>query len=254
MNSDLNQISAWAIKHGIIINPNKSQAIVIGGKKTLSKIDISSLPPIRINGNIVKYSKTVKNLGILMDEYLSWQEQVNQVSRRIFHSFHSLRRLQRFLPVSVKEMIVSTLLKPILDYGDVCYIDANEFILNKLERLQNICLRYVFNLRKFDHVSCFREQLHWLSVRDRRNLHMLSLLYNVLNNPTSPSYLKEKFHPLGGHGLPLRSSRDNTLAIPLHHSSFYTYSFTVHSARLWNQLPHSALRKGSVLAQGRNSL
>ena len=238
MNLNLDHVSGWAKKHGIIINPAKSQAIVIGGQKLMSTINKSSLPALKINGNIIEYSKTVKNLGIIIDEFLSWQAHTNQISRRIFNGFHSLRRLQRFLPATIKQTIVRTLLLPILDYADVGTIDMNEKILDKFERLQNICIRYIFDLRKFDHVSEYRDELHWLRIRERRNLHALSLLYKVLNSPIAPPYLKEFFHPLGSHGVPLRSSQDNTIAIPLHQTSFYTHSFTVHSARLWNQLPH----------------
>ena len=83
----------------------------------------------------------------------------------------------------------------------MCYLNITEQLLNKLERLQNLCIRYVFGLRKFDHISEFRSRLNWVAIRDRRNLHTLSLLYNILNNPHSPSYLVSRFTELSAHGL-----------------------------------------------------
>ena len=114
---------------------------------------------------------------------MSWHPQVNDVSRKIFFKIHSLKRLQKFLPLQTKAHICQTLLLPILDYGDVCYLDLSEQLLDKLERLQNLCIRFIFGLRKYDHISEYRSRLKWVEIRDRRNLHLLTLLYNILNYP-----------------------------------------------------------------------
>ena len=57
-----------------------------------------------------------------------------------------------FLPIRTKATLAQTLLLPLLDYDDVCYPDANEEVLDKLDRLQNMCIRFIFALHKFDHV------------------------------------------------------------------------------------------------------
>ena len=68
--------------------------------------------------------------------------------------FHSLRRLQYFLPCKTKIMLAQCLLLPILHYAD--YLEDTEELLNKLERLQNLAVRFIYDLRKYDHVSQFR--------------------------------------------------------------------------------------------------
>ena len=88
------------------------------------------------------------------------------------------------------------------------------------------------------HVSEFRTKLKWLPIRFRRNTHILSLLYNVLFNPSTPLYLKERFEFLGDtHYKFLRSSENLKLNIPIHSTKFVDKSFKVHAARLWNALP-----------------
>ena len=118
---------------------------------------------------------------------------------------HSLKRLQNCIPFKTKVHLCQTLLLPLLDYGDVCYLDLTEDRLNKLERLQNLCIRYVFGLRKYDHITEYRSQLKWVGIRDRRHLHMLTLLFNILHNPHTPTYLSSRFKDLSAHGLGLRS-------------------------------------------------
>ena len=171
---------------GLLVNPTKSQAIIIGSQRLLSNINLSELPQLSLNGAVIPFLTTVKDLGLLIDQNLTWQPHLNDVNSRIFSIIHSLKRLQNFIPLKTKVHLCQTLLLPLLDYGDVCYLNITEQLLNKLERLQNLCIRYVFGLRKFDHISEFRSRLNWVAIRDRRNFHTLSLLYNILNNPHSP--------------------------------------------------------------------
>lgn len=191
---------------------------------------------------------SVKNLGVFIDKQLSWGPQLSEISRRMFASMGSLRRLRNFLPIATKISLAQSLLLPILDYADSCYLDVTEQQLNKLERLQNLGIRFVFGLRKYDHVSEFRSKLKWLPIRLRRNSHILCLLYNILFNPCSPHYLKERFQFLyDSHPRTLRSSETLQLITPTHSSSYYGNSFTVQAVYLWNELP-VAIRRAKTIS------
>ncbi|XP_041984069.1 uncharacterized protein LOC121736751 [Aricia agestis] len=194
---------------------------------------------IMFNGTPIDYTNTVTNLGIIIDNNLSWNAQVNDVSKKVYHSLHKLKTLQNFLPLNTKILLVQTLIFPILDYADSCYLDVTEELLYRLERLQNLCIRFVFGLKKYDHVSAFRSKLKWLPIRLRRNSHILSLLYKILYNPISPSYLIDRFNFARSLDIPCRSNVRTNLSLPSHRSNFFSYSFTVHAVRLWNSLPHT---------------
>lgn len=236
INVDLNLIGQWSKQYGLLVNPLKSQAIIIGSKRQIAKTKSMSLPPLSINGEIIPYTSTTKDLGILIDEHLSWGPQVNAICRKMYHSIHSLKRLKRFLPMSTRILLTQTVLLPVMDYGDVVFLDINEVLTNKLDRLLNLGIKYIFGLRKYDHVTSYRKQLQWLRIRERHNLHTLTLLYSVLHNSNIPSYLRTRFRRLCSHGLPLRSAGDNILEVSVHKTTFYGDSFTVQAARLWNCL------------------
>lgn len=67
----------------------------------------------------------------------------------MFAAYLFLRSLEVFLPIPTKISLAQSLL---LDYADACYPDFFESLLNKLESLQNLCIRFIFGLRKFDHI------------------------------------------------------------------------------------------------------
>ncbi|CAH2211320.1 jg25848 [Pararge aegeria aegeria] len=238
INEDLNAIKDWAESFGLLVNPNKSQAMIIGSRQLRSRVTFNDLPPISYNGIPIVYSCTSKNLGLIIDSNLTWSAHINQVSKRMHYVVHSLRRLQNFLPLHTKIMLAQSLLLPILDYADVCYLDATEELLDKLERLQNLCIRFIFGLRKFDHVSDFRRQLKWLPIRFRRNVHILTVLYNILYNSSSPEYLCERIKLCLPPTRPLRSCvSKNPLDVPSYNTIFFQKSFSVHATHLWNLLP-----------------
>lgn len=254
MNQNLEAIKSWSQRFGLLVNPNKTQVMLAGSREMLNKIDISKLPRVQFSSVAIPYSHTVKNLGLFISQDLSWNYHVTEISKRVFASLHSLKRAQFFLPFSTKLLLANTLLIPIIDYADICFPDITEELLNKLDRLLNLCIRYVFGLRKFDHISQFREQLKWLNIRSRRHQHILIFLHGILNNTSSPLYIKERFKYLSStHNLHLRSTLNNLLEIPTHSSTRYSNSFTVTSASLWNNLPFP-LRTITSVASFKNHL
>lgn len=147
--------------------------------------------------------------------------------------------------MATKITLAQSLLLPLLDYGDVAWLDLSEELFNKMERLQNVCIRFIFGHRKFDHVSEFRQQLGWHPIRIRRNVHILTFLYKILFYAGAPSYLHERLQ-LRVVDDRLRSCGSRQLDIPMHNSNTYTNSFTVKAAMLWNSLPTQVRMAPSV--------
>ena len=76
INHDLHAVTLWSGRHGLNLNPGKSQAIVIGYPQLLNKIQKSPLPKIHIRSIPIPFTNTVKNLGVIFDQHLSWSPHV----------------------------------------------------------------------------------------------------------------------------------------------------------------------------------
>ncbi|KAI5652169.1 hypothetical protein NE865_00507 [Phthorimaea operculella] len=116
-----------------------------------------------------------------------------------------------------------------------------------MERLQNQGIRFIFGLRKFDHVTEFRQRLRWLPIRQRRDLHTLSLLFNVLFNPAAPQYLRERFVYHNVTDSRLRSCGDLSLHTPACRTKTFSQSFTIGAARLWNKIPTDVRKSSNII-------
>ena len=247
LNSNLLSVSSWSKSFGLSINAAKSQIALFGSRQLLSKIHFPSLSPVLFGGTMLEFHSSIKNLGLTMDSSLSWVPHISEVSKKFVAVICRLRRWKNLLPTKTKIFLAQTLLLPLLDYADACYCDLPQTLLNKLDRLQNMAIRFIFGLKKYDHITEYRLQLKWLTIRQRRNLHILTLLYTILFHPYTPNYLKTKFTFLGSnHSLNLRSQDDNKLELPLSRTQAYGDSFTVKAAVLWNTLPHELRQSKSV--------
>uniref|UniRef100_A0A8D8PTP8 Uncharacterized protein n=1 Tax=Cacopsylla melanoneura TaxID=428564 RepID=A0A8D8PTP8_9HEMI len=60
--------------------------------------------------------------------------------------------------------------------------------LKKLQTYQNACIRYIFGLKKHDHVSELRSSVMWLPVGRRLEHQTLCLLWKTMNEELLPSY------------------------------------------------------------------
>lgn len=240
LNANLLIVEDWSKKYGVTVNVGKCQAIVLGSSYYLSCLNTVHLEPIIFDKVTIPLSPHVKDLGLYLDRGLSWNHHVTQVSKRVTTTLRSLYRFKNFLPPNTKALLVRSLVLPVIDYADVCYSDLSQDLLNKLDRMLNNCIRFIFGLRKYDHVSSFRAQLKWLPIRERRSLRSLCMLFSILNDPCAPEYLKSGFQILGSsHSRNLRSAESLLLEIPSHHTSFVSNSFRVSVIKLWNALPHS---------------
>ena len=245
LNEDLEKITSWAVLNGLEINPNKSQFLLVGSQKIVSKINCAGLC-VKINDVIVPISNSAKNLGVLLNSKLTWEDHVNYICRKSFATLHSLTRLRKFLPVNVKKMLVESLILSRLEYGDVVYSDLTDALARRLQRIQNACVRFIYNLRYSDHITPYLERLGWFKLYIRRKFHILLLLFKILRNE-APLYLHQRFnYAQNAHPVNTRSKHTNALSVPAHKTNFAANSFSVTSVRFWNDIPENIRTASSV--------
>ena len=174
---------------------------------------------------------------------------IKNVSKVVFGSLFSLNRHRNFIPFELKSKLVQSLLFPHLYYCDVVFQDLKCELSMKLQRVQNACVRYAGNLKKFDHVSPLYASLKWQKLNVLVDFHLLCIVYNALYEPLFPSYIRSLFITLSdSHGRGTRSADALVLKLPKFSLSVYKKSFVYRSIFLWNSLP-LVIRKASSLSK-----
>src|SRR5436190_14306967 len=239
------------MKHGLKLNENKTQPIIISHSRLQNSIDRNNVPKITVNGVSLPYCDKVKNLGVTMTSTLGWHDAVVGTCKKVFASVHTLKRMQNCLPERIKLLLIKTLVFPHFSYCNAVTNDMTVGLANKLQRCQNYCLRFVFDLRRDKLITHVYIQNSILKLADLRLFKILKLLHLTLNCG-EPKYLAEKFKFISEISARETRMTSSMLQIPYHRTSTYNKSFVVTACRAWNSLPNhrfAALLKAHLLQQ-----
>uniref|UniRef100_A0A3Q3JNC3 Reverse transcriptase domain-containing protein n=1 Tax=Monopterus albus TaxID=43700 RepID=A0A3Q3JNC3_MONAL len=239
----LKDIKAWMTCNFLLLNSDKTEVIVLGPEnlRNLLSNHIVTLDDIALAS-----STTVRNLGVIFDQNMSFKSHINQVSRSAFFHLRNIAKIRSILSQSDAEKLVHAFVTSRLDYCNSLLSGCPNNSLKSLQLIQNAAARVLTGTSKRDHISPILASLHWLPVKFRIEFKILLLTYKALNDK-APSYLKdlvEPYHP----NRALRSQSAGLLVVPrVHRSRMGGRAFSYQAPLLWNQLPVS-VREADTLS------
>lgn len=224
VNLDLQAVCEWARENKLELNAAKSKAIIIGSR------DSNSFPTIKLYGVEIAYSKSVKNLGLVMNSMSSWTDHVAKISQRIFIGLRSLWPLSRSTPLRTRHILAKMLLLPHLDYCSVVFyygLDSESWkVLNGSIKA---IVRYVYGLKRFDSTESFVHRFLGCSLDTFFKVRAMSFLYK-LDCLGQPAYLKDILF----RG---QSNRSRQLVIPRSELAVGRKTLFVQGLIDWNSIP-----------------
>ena len=108
----------WADDNKLKMNTRKTQLMLLSRKRRegeMSRVRVS------MNNEVIERSRSVKCLGVKLDDGLKWKEHVQSVRGKCFAGLAKLRRLGDVLLPRTKKQIYSGLVQPHLDYCSVVW-------------------------------------------------------------------------------------------------------------------------------------
>ncbi len=124
-------------------------------------------------------SSTVKNLGVILDSNLSFENHISNVAKTAFFHLRNISKLRNMLSVSDAEKLVHAFMTSRLDYCNALLGGCPASSINKLQIVQNAAARVLTRSRKYDHITPILQSLHWLPIKFRISYKILLLAYKV---------------------------------------------------------------------------
>jgi len=109
-----NAVSEWFQQNALLLNPDKTEAVIFGTRQRLSTID--GTQGITIASSSVHFSDAVKLLGVTLDQTLSFDQNVSNVVRSCTYHTRSLRHIRPLITADAAKMIASSIVGARLDY------------------------------------------------------------------------------------------------------------------------------------------
>lgn len=244
---DVNIIANYAVANYLTLNIKKSNVLIFGSGAYVNQISLETLPPITINNIVLPYVSDSRNLGVIMQNNLSWSKQVSLISNKVYGILHKLKYHKHVLSTDVRIKLVSTLIQPHFDYCCLVYHGLTEELNCKLQRLMNSCIRFIYDLRRDVHITPFRHNLKWLSVASRRLFFLGVITFKILYLD-SPVYLRDILQrtPEGLRRSERTMGAARTFLTPIHRTALYHSSFHLAAIEFWHNLPASITEAPSI--------
>lgn len=248
INEDLERISRMARAHNLHLNAAKSSVILFGSQQNE---DLRRSLILKIDDIVLPMVSEVRNLGLIMDNTFRYKSHVSKCIQRAYANLKMLYPHRSLISSHLKTTLCESLVLSHVWFGSPVYFPCldSETML-KLQRLQNSCLRYIYGIRKYEHVSHKLREVSWLNVKNRLLLLSATFYHRILLTK-SPPYLYARIrYRTDIHNVNVR--RKNMISLPKYKLTLFKRSFTYHIWQTYNGISEST--KDLPIARFRKAL
>jgi len=228
----MDTIRGWLLENKLKLNESKSELIVMSSPAMFGAIENMRL---RVGDQYLEPSSCVKDLGILFDRSLNFENAISEVVKKSYASIAMIYRIRRYLDEESTKKLVHNLIMSRLDYANVLYTGLPVASLSRLQKVQNSAARMVKKVHRMESATPLMYELHWLPVCMRVKFKLLVLTHKAIHHNT-PIYLAELLdrrvlrHPRT-HQMNLLETKDYSK------KTIGPRAFSVAAPLEWNTLP-----------------
>ena len=230
-------IVEWSHAHFMKINPDKTELLLLFPPSLNREVIIKG---ILFEDQCIRFSDSVKNVGVTLDKNLSMKKHINNVSSHCYKILKDIRRVKKALQRCHLERIVHSIITHRLDYCNSLLININKKELFKLQKVQNAAARLILGKGRRTSARLALKELHWLNVEARIYFKVLLLVFKVIHGICSDN-LSLKYKAFSG-----RESDYLKLETPNFKTKYGKRLFEFNGSRLWNALPVELRREEDI--------
>ena len=232
LNADLKRLSEWLRANKLCLNVLKSELLIFCPPN--KKVDPAH--KVLLDGKVMIPSKSVKYLGIILDNKLNWSEQVTTLCNRLSRAIGILSKLRYNLPLNTLRMVYHSIFNSLLLYACQIWGLNSQTIKTKIQNLQDRALRKI----TFSKSDCDMNKLY----KDLKLLKFSDILFvqncifmSRVENDQLPECFKDSFsHRRNIHNYNTRAAKSGQLEIPaVSTHKFGTLSTTFQCISDWNK-------------------
>ena len=235
LSENLKSCRHWLIDNRLSLHLGKTEAILFGTKRKLKNINDFQ---VKCEDIIIKNVKSVKYLGLMLDDDLSGESIVYNILKKAGGRLKFLYRHSDILNANSRKTLCFALIQCYFDYSSSSwYSGLNKGLKKKLQIMQNKMIRYILKLDSRAHIGCNEfEKVNMLNVCDRVKQNKLTHVHKIWKG-TSPEYLKEHFHKISDTELRncTRACANNFFLPRVQSQGIHSFYYS--GIKNWNSLP-----------------
>ena len=172
----LNDFVKWSGKNELTINSQKTKFMVFGSR---SKVKKAKNAKLAINNTKIQLVPSFKYLGFTMDPVLSYSNHISTLLNVVSHKSYMMAKIRRYISEYSAIRIYKAMLLPYFDYADIIYDKANQNGLDKLQRVQNKCLKMCLLSDARTSTDYVHERTKVPKLENRRKVHLRNYMFQM---------------------------------------------------------------------------
>ena len=202
--------------------------------------------------NNIEYANSYKCLGFVLDDHLSYDLHIKDLSKKLNYGISILRRIKPYVPTVSEKLIANSIIISHLEYCTPLLHNLNKGQMDLLLKLQKRCARTVLSCSNHTHSKPLFISLNWLPFHQIIELQTTVLMCKI-KHAMCPQYLQEMFVSSSTvHTHRTRSVSSDAMYIKRGASNNFIKTFAYYGAKTWNSLP-CALKDSQSLEIFKNS-
>ena len=222
----MRQIINWTNQYFLKINPDKTE-IILFQPSTIK--DTNLIKGSFLDGNCVRFSHSVKNLGFNLDSFLNMEGHVDATVSYCYKLISDVGRNRKLLSEADTVSLMHAIVSSRIDYCNSILYGINKNVMCKLQKVQNAAARLISKRKAWQSVRDVLIKLHWLRVEERIIFKILTLTFKCFHN-SAPVCLQDLISVRSADAFLLNNVYLNS--VPGRRSFAYC------SPRYWNALPY----------------
>jgi hypothetical protein len=146
---EMNKIANWLNVNKLSLNTTKTKLILFRSRNKKSKHDLK----ISVNKENIKQVKNITFLGIVIDEFLTWRDHIDLISKKIIKCAAIISRIRHFTNLNSLKLIYFALVYPYLTYGNLIWGNVYKSHIQKLVNIQKKIVRLMTFKSYSDHTE-----------------------------------------------------------------------------------------------------
>ena len=163
LNSLVCDIKQWMAKKKLKLNKEKTECLIIGIKHDTTKYD--ELKEVSINNQGIVLSRSARDLGFVIDNNLTCNEQIQTVIKIANFSLRNIAFIKKYLDVDSMKKLVHNYIITRLDYCNSLYHELPAYQLKKLQLVFNRAARLIVGTALRERITPVLIDLHWLPIK-----------------------------------------------------------------------------------------
>ena len=162
LNKDLKKLTNWLNASKISLNVDKAEMILL--KPTKKPLDCQL--KLKLNGKRLRQTSSVNYLEIKIDQYLNWQDHINNIGIKLNKANAMLYKVRQFVSDRTLISIYHAIFDSHLNYASIVWGQRKSSI-NRVFIIQKKAIRTIHFTSKFDNTSSLFSESNKIKLPDK---------------------------------------------------------------------------------------